>query len=164
MSLKVRQIVSCLFVMLGGDGKLSKLTLKQKRFADEYIISANATAAAIKAGYSKKTARSIGQENLTKPDIKAYIDERLEKLESEKIATQEEVLQYLTSIMRGDQQEKMLISVGEFGQKIVDIDVGAKDRIKAAELLGKRYRLFTDKVEMDVSSDVTINVGEWDDD
>lgn len=163
MSLKVRQIVSCLFVMLGGDGKLSKLTLKQKRFADEYIISANATAAAIKAGYSKKTARSIGQENLTKPDIKAYIDERLEKLESEKIATQEEVLQYLTSIMRGDQQEKTLISVGEFGQKIVDIDVGAKDRIKAAELLGKRYRLFTDKVEMDVSSDVTINVGEWDD-
>ncbi|HGE7670885.1 TPA: terminase small subunit, partial [Streptococcus pyogenes] len=105
--------------MLGGDGKLSKLTLKQKRFADEYIISANATAAAIKAGYSKKTARSIGQENLTKPDIKAYIDERLEKLESEKIATQEEVLQYLTSIMRGDQQEKTLISVGEFGQKIV---------------------------------------------
>ncbi|HHB9318293.1 TPA: terminase small subunit [Streptococcus pyogenes] len=150
--------------MLGGDGKLSKLTLKQKRFADEYIISANATAAAIKAGYSKKTARSIGQENLTKPDIKAYIDERLEKLESEKIATQEEVLQYLTSIMRGDQQEKTLISVGEFGQKIVDIDVGAKDRIKAAELLGKRYKLFTDKVEMDVSSDVTINVGEWDDD
>ncbi|HEP1336429.1 TPA: terminase small subunit [Streptococcus pyogenes] len=150
--------------MLGGDGKLSKLTIKQKRFADEYIISANATAAAIKAGYSKKTARSIGQENLTKPDIKAYIDERLEKLESEKIATQEEVLQYLTSIMRGDQQEKTLISVGEFGQKIVDIDVGAKDRIKAAELLGKRYRLFTDKVEMDVSSDVTINVGEWDDD
>ncbi|MCB2836602.1 terminase small subunit [Streptococcus dysgalactiae subsp. dysgalactiae] len=150
--------------MLGGDGKLSKLTLKQKRFADEYIISANATAAAIKAGYSKKTARSIGQENLTKPDIKAYIDERLEKLESEKIATQEEVLQYLTSIMRGDQQEKTLISIGELGQKIVDIDVGAKDRIKAAELLGKRYRLFTDKVEMDVNSDVTINVGEWDDD
>ncbi len=143
---------------------MSKLTLKQKRFADEYIISANATAAAIKAGYSKKTARSIGQENLTKPDIKAYIDERLEKLESEKIATQEEVLQYLTSIMRGDQQEKTLISIGELGQEIVDIDVGAKDRIKAAELLGKRYRLFTDKVEMDVSSDVTINVGEWDDD
>ncbi len=164
MSLKVRQIVSCLFVMLGGDGKLSKLTLKQKRFADEYIISANATAAAIKAGYSKKTARSIGQENLTKPDIKAYIDERLEKLESEKIATQEEVLQYLTSIMRGDQQEKTLISIGELGQEIVDIDVGAKDRIKAAELLGKRYRLFTDKVEMDVSSDITISVGEWDDD
>lgn len=101
---------------------------------------------------------------MTKPDIKAYIDERLEKLESAKIATQEEVLQYLTSIMRGDQQEKTLISIGELGQEIVDIDVGAKDRIKAAELLGKRYRLFTDKVEMDVSSDITISVGEWDDD
>ncbi|NTS69047.1 terminase small subunit, partial [Streptococcus pyogenes] len=81
-------------------------------------------------------------------------DERLEKLESEKIATQEEVLQYLTSIMRGDQQEKTLISVGEFGQKIVDIDVGAKDRIKAAELLGKRYRLFTDKIEAEVQGTV----------
>ncbi|ESU89834.1 terminase small subunit [Streptococcus pyogenes GA03455] len=146
--------MSCLFVMLGGDGKLSKLTLKQKRFADEYIISANATAAAIKAGYSKKTARSIGQENLTKPDIKAYIDERLEKLESEKIATQEEVLQYLTSIMRGEQQEKTLISIGELGQEIVDIDVGAKDRLKAAELLGKRYRLFTDKIEAEVQGTV----------
>ncbi|HEP1291440.1 TPA: terminase small subunit [Streptococcus pyogenes] len=140
--------------MLGGGGKLSKLTLKQKRFADEYIISANATAAAIKAGYSKKTARSIGQENLTKPDIKAYIDERLEKLESEKIATQEEVLQYLTSIMRGEQQEKTLISIGELGQEIVDIDVGAKDRLKAAELLGKRYRLFTDKIEAEVQGTV----------
>ncbi|AEQ24616.1 terminase small subunit [Streptococcus pyogenes Alab49] len=133
---------------------MSKLTLKQKRFADEYIISANATAAAIKAGYSKKTARSIGQENLTKPDIKAYIDERLEKLESEKIATQEEVLQYLTSIMRGEQQEKTLISIGELGQEIVDIDVGAKDRLKAAELLGKRYRLFTDKIEAEVQGTV----------
>lgn len=133
---------------------MSKLTLKQKRFADEYIISANATAAAIKAGYSKKTARSIGQENLTKPDIKAYIDERLEKLESEKIATQEEVLQYLTSIMRGEQQEKTLISIGELGQEIVDIDVGAKDRLKATELLGKRYRLFTDKIEAEVQGTV----------
>ncbi|BBN21582.1 terminase small subunit [Streptococcus agalactiae GB00543] len=86
--------------------------------------------------------------------IKAYIDERLKKLESEKIATQEEVLQYLTSIMRGDQQEKTLISIGELGQEIVDIDVGAKDRIKAAELLGKRYRLFTDKVEAEVQGTV----------
>ncbi len=86
--------------------------------------------------------------------IKAYIDERLKKLESEKIATQEEVLQYLTSIMRGDQQEKTLISIGELGQEIVDIDVGAKDRLKAAELLGKRYRLFTDKIEAEIQGTV----------
>ena len=91
---------------------------------------------------------------LANVDIKAYIDERLKKLESEKIATQEEVLQYLTSIMRGDQQEKTLISIGELGQEIVDIDVGAKDRLKAAELLGKRYRLFTDKIEAEIQGTV----------
>ena len=96
--------------------------------------------------------------------IKAYIDERLKLLESEKIATQQEVLQYLTSIMRGEEQEKTLISIGELGQEIVDIDVSAKDRIKAAELLGKRFRMWTEKVETDVTQTVVIDVGEWNDD
>lgn len=96
--------------------------------------------------------------------IKAYIDERLKFLESEKIATQQEVLQYLTSIMRGEEQEKTLISIGDLGQEIVDIDVSAKDRIKAAELLGKRFRMWTEKVETDVTQTVVIDVGEWDDD
>ncbi|HEM9251111.1 TPA: terminase small subunit [Streptococcus agalactiae] len=133
---------------------MGKLTLKQKRFADEYIISGNAERSALIAGYSKNYARAQAHKLLANVGIKAYIDERLKKLESEKIATQEEVLQYLTSIMRGDQQEKTLISIGELGQEIVDIDVGAKDRIKAAELLGKRYRLFTDKVEAEVQGTV----------
>lgn len=132
---------------------MAKLTLKQQRFADEYIISGNATEAAVKAGYSKKTARSIGQENLTKPDIKKYIDERLERLKKESIAEQDEVLQYLSSIMRGEQKEKTLIGEGMGEQRIDDIDVSAKDRIKAAELLGKRYGMWTDKQE------VTGNVG-----
>lgn len=96
--------------------------------------------------------------------IKTYIDERLKLLESEKIATQQEVLQYLTSIMRGEEQEKTLISIGDLGQEIVDIDVSAKDRIKAAELLGKRFRMWTEKVETDVTQTVVIDVGEWDDD
>lgn len=96
--------------------------------------------------------------------IKAYIDERLKLLESEKIATQQEVLQYLTSIMRGEEQEKTLISIGDLGQEIVDIDVSAKDRIKAAELLGKRFRMWTEKIETDVTQTVVIDVGEWDDD
>lgn len=148
----------------GGDGKLSKLTLKQKRFADEYIITGNATESAVKAGYSKKYANTNASKLLQNTTIKKYIDERLEILDSEKIADQKEVLQYLSAVMRGEHKEKTLISIGEFGQEIVDIDVGAKDRIKAAELLGKRYKLFTDKVEMDVSSDITIKVGEWDDD
>lgn len=137
---------------------MSKLTLKQKRFADEYIITGNATESAVKAGYSKTTARSIGQENLTKPDIKNYIDERLKILDSEKIADQKEVLQYLSAVMRGEHKEKTLISIGELGQEIVDIDVGAKDRLKAAELLGRRYRLFTDKVEVDANIETVVFV------
>lgn len=136
---------------------------RQRRFADEYIISGNAYQSAIRAGYSKKYAKTNSHKLLENTRIKIYIDERLKKLESEKIATQDEVLQYLTSIMRGDQQEKTLISIGELGQEIVDIDVGAKDRIKAAELLGKRYRMWTDKVEADINADIVINVGEWDD-
>ena len=133
---------------------MTKMTLKQQRFADEYIITGNATQAAIKAGYSKKTAKVIANENLTKPYIKKYIDERLAQLESEKIASQQEVLSYLSSVMRGEMTEQTLRSVGESGQVIAEIDVGAKDRIKAAELLGKRYKLCTDKSEVDVTGTV----------
>lgn len=138
---------------------MTKMTLKQQRFADEYIITGNATQAAIKAGYSKKTAKVIANENLTKPYIKKYIDERLVQLESEKIASQQEVLSYLSSVMRGEMTEQTLRSVGESGQVIAEIDVGAKDRIKAAELLGKRYKLWTDKQEV-TSNNVTEIV--WD--
>ena len=127
---------------------------RQRRFADEYIISGNATDAAIKAGYSSKYANTNASKLLQNTAIKSYIDERLAQLASEKIATQEEVLTYLTSVMRGETQEQILISIGELGQTITDIDVGAKDRIKAAELLGKRHRLWTDKVEADVSGTV----------
>ena len=130
------------------------MTLKQQRFADEYIISGNATDAAIKAGYSSKYANTNASKLLQNTTIKSYIDERLAQLASEKIATQEEVLTYLTSVMRGETQEQTLISIGELGQTITDIDVGAKDRIKAAELLGKRHRLWTDKVEADISGTV----------
>ena len=128
-----------------------KLTEKQKRFADEYIISGNATQAAIKAGYSKKTARFVAAENLTKPNIKNYIDERLAKLESKRIANAQEVLEYLTSVMRGNETEEVLIGVGEGMQSTIQKEVGAKDRLKAAELLGKRFALFTDKTEVAVS-------------
>lgn len=130
------------------------MTLKQQRFADEYIISGNATGAAVKAGYSSKYANTNASKLLQNTTIKSYIDERLAQLASEKIATQEEVLTYLTSVMRGETQEQTLISIGELGQTITDIDVGAKDRIKAAELLGKRHRLWTDKVEADISGTV----------
>ena len=124
---------------------MAKLTLKQQKFADEYIISGNATDAAIKAGYAKRSAGQIGEQNLKKLEIKKYIEERLAELNSEKIADQEEILQYLTSVMRGEHREETLIGMGQGFQETTYMDVGAKDRIKAAELLGKRYSMWTDK-------------------
>lgn len=124
------------------------LTLKQKKFADAYIISGDLEQSALIAGYSKSYARAQSYKLLANVGIKKYIDDRLAEIDSEKIADQKEILQYLTSIMRGEQREQVLKSGGsEWGQDIVDMDVSAKDRIKAAELLGKRYSMWTDKVE-----------------
>lgn len=133
------------------------MTEKQQKFADEYIICLNATQAYKKAYPNIKkdeVARANGSRLLANANVKAYIDERMEQLKSERVADQQEVLSYLTSVMRGETQEQTLCSIGELGQQVIDIDVGAKDRIKAAELLGKRHRLWTDKVEADVSGTV----------
>lgn len=130
------------------------MTIKQQRFADEYIISANATQAAIKAGYSQKYAAQNTDKLLKNTNIKSYIDERLAELQSQKVADQQEVLEYLTSVMRGEETEQTIIGVGELGQELTDIEVSAKDRIKAAELIGKRYRMWTDKVEAEVQGTV----------
>ncbi len=129
-----------------------KLTIKQQRFADEYIISGNATEAAIKAGYSKKTANVIGVENLIKPNIKTYIDEKLKKLSDKKIADQHEVLAYLTSVLRGETQSEIVVVEGQ-GEgvsraKPIQKAPDEKERLKAAELLGKRMGLFKEKVEL----------------
>lgn len=140
-----------------------KLTEKQRRFCDYYIQCGNATEAAIKAGYSKKTAKQIGTENLAKPVLKSYIDDQLEIMHNERQADAAEVLEFLTAIMRGEHTEQTLIGIGEGAQSITEIDVGAKDRLKAAELLGKRHALFTDKVDLQ-TGDIVIKVGEWDDD
>lgn len=140
----------------------SNLTLKQKRFADEYIITANATQAAIKAGYSKKTANRIGTENLSKPVIKTYIDVRLKEIESEKTASIKEVMEYLTSVMRGEQTEQVLKSAGDYQQEITDIDVSAKDRLKAADLLNKIHQAREDKGN--TAPEPIIIVDRWDDD
>lgn len=124
------------------------MNAKQRRFCDEYLIDCNATQAAIRAGYSKKTAKQIGQENLTKPDLKSYIDEQLEILHNQKTADAQEVLEYLTSVMRGEHTEQTLKLVGEGVQTITEIDVAAKERLKAAELIGKRYGIWKDNVDV----------------
>lgn len=112
----------------------SKLTEKQKRFIDYYIETANATESAKKAGYSSKTAKNIGAENLTK--LNYFIQERLKQLEDNRIASQEEVLQYLTKVMRGEEKD-------QFG-----LDASLQDRTKCAELLGKRYGTFKENVNV----------------
>ena len=138
-----------------------KLTDKQKRFCDEYLIDLNATQAAIRAGYSKKTAFIIANENLKKPYIKGYIDERLKQLEDKRIAKADEVLQYLTSVMRNEVKEEVVVveskGDGYSSARTIKKDMSAKDRNKAAELLGKRYRLFVDKVEADVNQVVVFD-------
>lgn len=121
---------------------------KQKRFADEYLIDCNATQAAIRAGYSPKTARQIGEQNLSKLDIKEYIEQQLEQIHNAKTADAQEVLEYLTSVMRGEHTEQALRLVGEGIQEIDTMEVSAKDRLKAAELIGKRYGMFKDNVNM----------------
>lgn len=125
------------------------MTEKQKRFCEEYIVDCNATQAAIRAGYSEKTAYSMGQRLSKKVEVKNYIDTLLENVKNDSIAEAKEVMEYLTSVMRGEQKEETLKWIGEGTQTITKIDVSAKERLKAAELLGKRYGIFTDKVEVD---------------
>ena len=113
----------------------AKLTSKQKKFALEFLISGNITDAAKKAGYSERSARQIGSLNLTKPNVVEYMNEILGKTKSEEVATTEEVLEFLTSVMRGDVAE-------QFG-----LDPAIADRTKAAQLLMKR---FNDDQRMDL--------------
>lgn len=136
------------------------MNAKQKRFCDEYLIDCNATQAAIRAGYSAKTAKVTGAKLLTNANLKAYIDEQLERIHNEKTADAQEVLEYLTSVMRGEHTEQTLQLVGDGMQRITDIDVSAKERIKAAELIGKRYGMFKDNLNVGGSIPVVISGGD----
>ena len=136
-----------------------KLTEKQKRFCDYYIETGNATEAAIRAGYSQKTARFIGAENLTKPNIKLYIEQRLKELEDERIADATEVLQYLTSVMRGEMTETRYIAVYDKDGSFVEEREGpptVRDRNKAAELLAKRYGLLNEN--MNINAEMAVKI------
>ncbi|QHS19959.1 terminase small subunit [Lactiplantibacillus plantarum] len=115
-----------------------KLTPKQQRFADEYIKSGNAADAARKAGYSNRSARSVGQENLTKPDIKQYIDERMAEIASKRIMDATEAVELLTSIARGETKETVYIGTADgVYEKHKEADL--KTRISATKEILKRY-------------------------
>ena len=141
---------------------MAKMTAKQMRFCDEYLIDLNATQAAIRANYSKKTARQMGVENLSKPVIKEYIAARMAEKEAALIADQNEVLKYLTSVLRGETQSEIVVveGVGEGCSEARTMQKAPdeKERLKAAELLGKRYGLYTDRVEQEIDMDLTITV------
>lgn len=131
-----------------------KLTEKQTKFVDYYIeTGGNAAEAARRAGYSEKTCRVIGQENLTKPDIKAAIDARLAELKSQRTADATEVLEYLTAVLRGQQEDETIVveGVGDgySRAKRMNVKVATRDRNKAAELLGRVYGIYSDKLKLE---------------
>lgn len=154
------------------------MTEKQKRFCDEYLTDLNATQAAVRAGYSKKTAYSIGEENLRKPEIKEYIEKRMAEKESQLIANQDEVMRYLTAVMRREKMESVVVTLNtektsyvpdENGTmrkqtvkqeipQIIEIPAQLRDANKAAELLGKAYGIYTDKVDVDADMDLNITI------
>lgn len=115
-----------------------ELTVKQKKWADEYIKTGNATQSAINAGYSKKTAKQIGTENLAKPVLKAYIAKQLDKIESDKIMGAKEALQLLTSIARGEGHTKQLMKYRD-QTWFEDVPPSFRDRLDAAKEILKRY-------------------------
>ncbi|PQL22463.1 terminase small subunit [Veillonella sp. T14073-2] len=123
----------------------SKLTKKERIFADEYIKTTNATQSAIKAGYAENSASVTGSKMLRKPKVRQYIDAVMSERSKNTIATADEVLEYLTKVMNGEEKDA-------FG-----LDVSVADRTKAAELLGKRHMLFTDKVKLDAEIEIDIS-------
>lgn len=121
---------------------------RQRKFVDYYIQTANASEAARMAGYSKRTAHSIGNENLRKPEVLAEINRRLDQFKSQRTADTQEVLEHLTSVLRGELTEEV---VTNSGKKLV-AKIGERDRLKAAEMLLKVNGAFREKIDVKVDS------------
>lgn len=130
-----------------------KLTIKQKKFADEYVRLGNSTQAAINAGYSKKTARQIGADNLSKAYIREYINEKMDALDKEKTMQIKEIMEELTSIARGEIKEERLDKDGH----IVETRPLFADRLKAMDMLGKRYGMWNGMAQEAASQTVIID-------
>ena len=124
--------------------KYNLLTEMQKRFIDYYIETANATEACRRAGYKGKNLNRIGSQNLSKLD--EFIKVKLQEKENKRVASQNEVLEYLTRVMRGEEKDA-------FG-----LDVSIQDRTKCAELLGKRWGTFIEKKDISSTGGITVNL------
>lgn len=147
------------------------MTEKQKIFADEYLVDLNATRA-YKVAYpnvkNDAVAAAAAARLLRNVKVKNYIAEQMEKIHNEKTADAQEVIEYLTSVLRGEStaQEIVVEGTGDgFSEaRRMEKSPSEKERLKAAELLGKRYALFTDKVETDVDMDLNITIDYGDND
>lgn len=136
------------------------MTNKQMRFADEYLVDLNATQACIRAGYSQRNADKIGSQLLQKPLVREYINKRMAEKEDELIASQDEVLRYLTAVMRGESQAEIVVVEG-VGDGVSEArhltkKPSEQERTKAAELLAKRYGLLNNNVKIDGAVPVLI--------
>lgn len=152
-----------------------KLTKKQEMFVEEYIIDLNATQAAIRAGYSKKTAGQIGEQNLKKLEIQQAINEKLAEKKEKLIMKQDEILERLTQQGRREATDYQVVITekpvtNEKGDvvaieklpEIVEVPTQNKDVIKALETLGKYYVMWTDKQEV-TQRNIEINIGDYND-
>ncbi len=139
------------------------MTPKQEKFCVEYLVDLNATQAAIRAGYSEKTAHSQGPRLLENVEVQNRIKELREREFDNSIATAKEAEAFLAKAMRGEIEEEVVVTegVGEgcSEARIIKKSISARDRIKAAELIGKRNQLFTDKVKVDSAVPIVI-IGE----
>lgn len=138
------------------------MTARQKAFVQEYLIDLNATQAAIRAGYSPRTAKQMGQRLLTNVDLKSHIAEQMERIRTQRTADAQEVLEYLTAVLRGESRSHVLALCGDGCQEVVSKPPDERERLKAAELLGRRWGLFTDRVDLDASDlslQITVDYG-----
>ena len=124
---------------------MKSLTVKQRRFVDAYIETGNAAEAARRAGYKSRNADVMGRENLRKPTVRKVLEARLKEIEDKRIAKAKEVMEFLTSSMRGEIKEEAVVveGVGDgcSAARIIEKQIGVNDRIKAAVQLAKRYGL-----------------------
>lgn len=135
---------------------MRKLTQKQRRFADEYLVDCNGTKAAVRAGYSPKTANEQAAKLMANPKIHSYITEKLDEISSKKIADAQETMEYLTAVMRGEHKEQILRLNGNGVQVLDYMETPAAIRLKAAEMLAKRYGLLKENFEIESVSPVVI--------
>lgn len=140
------------------------LNERQMRFVDEYMIDLNATQAAIRTGYSVKTAYSQGQRLLKHVELKTEIERRTEQMRSEKVADAQEIMEYLTSVMRGESEAEVVVvegcGEGVSSARTMQKAPDEKEKLKAAELLGKRYGMFNNKLNVDGVIPVVISGGD----